>query len=117
LACATKEYVTAAKSQGATARRVILKDIFPNIAPALIAYTVFTLGGVIATEGALAFLGYSVAIPTPSWGNMIGEASNLDQNNIYLLLAPAIGLFLTLISLNYIGERIRTHFDTAESKL
>jgi peptide/nickel transport system permease protein len=117
LASATKEYVTAAKTQGATAPRVIFKEIFPNIAPSLIAYTVFTLGGVIATEGALAFLGFSIVLPTPSWGNMIAEASSLDPNNIYLLLVPAGGLFFTLVCLNYMGERVRLHFDQTESKL
>jgi peptide/nickel transport system permease protein len=117
LACATKEYITAAKSQGAKSLRVLSHDIFPNIAPSLIAYTVFTMGGVIATEGALAFLGYSVLPPTSSWGTMINEASTLDPNNIYLLLAPALGLFFTLICLNYMGERIRVHFDSGEAKL
>jgi len=116
LACATKEYVTAAKSQGATSTRVLARDIFPNVAPSLIAYTVFTLGGIIATEGALAFLGLSVLPPQSSWGNMITEASN-DSTNLMLMFMPAIALFLTLISLNYVGERIRVRFDTNESKL
>ena len=68
LATATKEYITAAKSQGATSFRVLFHDIFPNVAPSLIAYSVFTLGGVITIEGALAFLGLSVQPPQSSWG-------------------------------------------------
>jgi peptide/nickel transport system permease protein len=87
------------------------------VAPSLVAYAVFTLGGVIATEGALAFLGFSVPLPTPSWGNMISDQSNLDPNDIFLLLAPAIGLFLTLMSLNYIGARVQRRYDSNESKL
>ena len=117
LACATKEYVTAAKSQGATAARVLAKDIFPNVIPSLIAYTVFTFGGILTTEGALGFLGVSVQIPIPSWGNMIGEASGDLSASLAFILAPACALFLTLVSLNYVGERIRQRFDTSEQKL
>ena len=63
-----------------------------------IAYSVFTLGGIIAIEGAIAFLGLSVRRP-PSWGNMISEASSdLDAPMLVLILAPAIALFLTLVS-------------------
>lgn len=116
LACATKEYVTAAKAQGATSVRVILRDILPNVAPALIAYTVFTIGGVIGTEGALGVLGKSVNDPTPSWGNLISGASSYPSNLSYVL-APAIVLFLTLVALNYSGERIRVHFEVSEAKL
>lgn len=113
---ATREYVTAAKAQGATARRVLLKEILPNILPSLIAYTVFTIGGVIATEGALGVIGLSVVPPTSSWGSMINDASAYPSN-LSLVLAPTIALFFTLVALNYGGERIRLHFDTAESKL
>ena len=117
LACATKEYVTAARSQGATTGRVLAKDIFPNVIPSLIAYTVFTFGGIITTEGALGFLGLSVPTPEPSWGTMIGEASGDVTVTLAYVLAPAIALFLTLVALNYAGEQIRLRFDTSEQKL
>ena len=97
LATATKEYVTAAKSQGATSFRVLFHDVFPNVAPALIVYSVFTLGGIIAVEGAIAFLGLSVN--GPSWGNMISDASNDVNAPMAFILSPAIALFLTLVSL------------------
>lgn len=117
LACATKEYVVAARSQGATSRRVLMRDIFPNVAPSLVAYTVFTIAGVIAVEGALAFLGLSVLPPAPSWGNIIAEANGVDPGNWSLLLSPVVALFLTLVSLNYVGEKIRARYDVSESKL
>jgi peptide/nickel transport system permease protein len=117
LTTATKEYITAAKSQGATAMRVLFHDIFPSVAPSFIVYGVFTLGGIIAIEGALAFLGLSVPIPTPSWGNVISDASNDPEAPLVFLVSPAIALFLTLVSLYYVGERIRVHFDPGEVKL
>jgi peptide/nickel transport system permease protein len=115
LATATKEYVTAAKSQGATSVRVLFHDIFPNVAPALLVYSVFTLGGIIAVEGAIAFLGLSVS--GPSWGNLISDASSDLNAPMAFILAPAIALFLTLVSLYYVGERIRLRLDPGEGKL
>lgn len=116
LSCASKEYIVAARSQGATALRVLLKDILPNVLPSLIVYTVFTIGGVITVEAALGVLGVGVQLPTPTWGNILNEATG-DPSNISFVMSPAIALFLTLVSLNYAGERIRSRFDTVESKL
>jgi peptide/nickel transport system permease protein len=116
LATATKEYVTAAKSQGATARRVLSRDILPNVAPALFIYTLFTFFGIIVTEGALGFLGFSITPPAPSWGNMINDASN-NATNLTLVFCPALAIFFTLMALNHIGERIRIHYETGEQKL
>jgi peptide/nickel transport system permease protein len=115
LATATKEYITAAKSQGATSFRVLFHDVFPNVAPSLLAYTIFTLGGIIAIEGALAFIGLSVT--GPSWGNMISDAGGDVTVRMAFILGPATALFLTLISLNFVGERIRVRYDTGEVKL
>lgn len=115
LSYATREYVTVARAQGATAARVLGREILPNVAPALAAYALFTLGGAIATEGALAFLGLSVLPPTSSWGTLISDAAT-DSGNLFLLFAPAAALFLTLVSLNYVGERVRRRFDPGASR-
>jgi peptide/nickel transport system permease protein len=117
LGCTTKEYVTAAKSQGARAPRVVSRDILPNVAPSLVSYAIFTFAGIVATEGALAFLGLSVAPPTPSWGNMISEVSQIQAATYWFIIGPAAALFLTILTLNYVGERVRSHFDVGESRL
>lgn len=116
LSCSTREFVTAARSQGAKASRVLLRDVFPNVLPSLIAYAVITIGGVITVEGALGVLGLGITGLTPTWGNMIAAASN-DTNNLSLVLSPTLALFFTLVALYYAGERIRSRFDTVESKL
>jgi peptide/nickel transport system permease protein len=116
LATATREYVTAAKSQGATARRVLSRDILPNVAPSLFVYTLFTFFGIIVTEGALGFLGFSIQPPAPSLGNMISDGSN-NATNLTLVFAPTLTIFFTLMALNHIGERIRIHYETGEQKL
>jgi peptide/nickel transport system permease protein len=72
---------------------------------------------VVTLEGALAFLGLSVTAPTPSWGNMINEARTILQINPWLVIFPSLALCLFLLCLNFIGDRIRTHFDVTEVKL
>ena len=80
-------------------------------------YAIFTLGGVIAIEGALAFLGLSVPSPTASWGNLISDASNDPQAPWVFILSPAIALCFTLVSLYWVAEKIRQRFDPGEQKL
>jgi peptide/nickel transport system permease protein len=72
---------------------------------------------VIALEGALAFLGLSVLPPTPSWGNMINESRTILQQNPWLAVFPSLAMCLFLLCLNFIGDRLRHHFDVTEVKL
>ncbi len=117
LSVATKEFVVAAKMQGASDRRILLGELLPNIAPILISFLLIGVATVVTLEGALAFLGLSVNPPTPSWGNMINEARTVMAQNPWLVIFPSLVLCLFLLSLNFIGDRLRTHFDVADVKL
>jgi peptide/nickel transport system permease protein len=114
---ATKDYIIAAKVQGATDRRILLRELLPNIAPIGISFLLIGVATVIALEGALAFLGLSVLPPTPSWGNMINEARTILQQNPWLVIFPSLAMCLFLLCLNFIGDRLRHHFDVTEVKL
>ncbi len=117
LSVATKDFVVAAKVQGASDRRIIFKELLPNVAPILISFVLIGIATVITLEGALAFLGLSVNPPTPSWGNMINEARTVLAQNPWLALFPSLAMCLFLLSLNFIGDRLRSHFDVQEVKL
>ena len=117
LAIATKDYVIAAKVQGATDRRILIKELLPNIAPIAISFLLIGIATVVTLEGALAFLGLSVNPPTPSWGNMINESRTILAQNPWLVLFPSLALCLFLLCLNFIGDRVRSHFDVTEVKL
>ena len=117
LAVAGREYVTAAKVQGATDRRILIREILPNITPILVSFLLIGIAAVVALEGALAFLGLSINPPTPSWGNMINEARTVLDVNPWLAIFPSIALVLFILSLNFIGDRLRNHFDVAEVKI
>jgi len=117
LAIATKDYVIAAKVQGATDRRILMKELLPNIAPIGISFLLIGIATVVTLEGALAFLGLSVNPPTPSWGNMINESRTVLAENPWLVLFPSLALCVFLLCLNFIGDRMRSHYDVTEVKL
>jgi len=114
---ATKDYIIAAKVQGATDRRILLRELLPNIAPIGISFLLIGVATVVALEGSLAFLGLSVLPPTPSWGNMINESRTILQQNPWLAVFPSLAMCLFLLCLNFIGDRLRHHFDVTEVKL
>jgi peptide/nickel transport system permease protein len=114
---ATKDFVVAAKVQGATDSRILMKELLPNIAPVAVSFLLVGIATVVTLEGALAFLGLSVNPPTPSWGNMINESISILQTNPWLAIFPSLAMCLFLLSLNFIGDRLRSHFDVTEVKL
>jgi peptide/nickel transport system permease protein len=119
LSFANRDFVIAARTMGATSSRIVFREILPNVIPAAASFGLITVAGVIVVEGTLAFLGLSVALPTPSWGNIISEGAtngNL-QTNPYIMMWPVLAMFLLLLSINLIGDRLRQRFDIREGLL
>ncbi len=119
LSFANRDFVIAAKTLGAGSTRIVFREILPNVVPVAVTFGLITIAGVIVIEGSLAFLGLSVPLPSPSWGNMISEgASNNNLNtNPYIMMWPVLAMFLLLLSINLIGDRLRQRFDIREGLL
>ncbi len=118
LAVSQREYVLAAKAMGARNKRILFKEIAPNVLLPVAAFGLLALGTIIILEASLAFLGLSVELPTPTWGGMIAEGRPKITNNIYYLtLVPSLVLFFTVFSLNYVGDGLRNRYDVRESQL
>ena len=119
LSFAQRDFVVAAKTMGATDTRIVLREIFPNVIPVTVTFSLITVAGIIVIEGTLAFLGLWVNLPTPSWGNLINEgtANNALSTDPYIMLWPAMSMFLLLWSINLIGDRLRQRFDIREGLL
>lgn len=122
LSYATRDFVTAARALGASDRRILLKELLPNILPTVVSFSLIGVASIIVLEGSLAFLGLSVTPSTPSWGNMLNESRNglntiAGQSNPWLVLFPALAMFLFLLAINLAGDRLRQHFDVTEVKL
>jgi peptide/nickel transport system permease protein len=119
LSFANRDFVIAAKTLGASSARIVFREILPNVVPVAVTFGLITVAGVIVIEGSLAFLGLSVALPTPSWGNLIAEGTSNGNlsTNVYIMLWPVLAMFLLLLSINIIGDRLRMSFDIREGLL
>jgi peptide/nickel transport system permease protein len=112
-----REYVTAAKVMGAGRIRILFKEILPNVAMTLLAYAPVVVAVVIIAEGSLAFLGYSLPPPQPSWGSMINDGRAKLDSDLHLTYVPGTVMVLTVLAFNWIGRGLHTIYDPRKGVL
>ena len=105
------EYVDAARSMGASTRRILFRHIMPNAISPIIVVATMTVGGAILTEAALSFLGMGVQPPTPSWGGMLSEARSYLFSAPWLMLYPGIAIITTVLAFVLLGDGLRDALD------
>jgi peptide/nickel transport system permease protein len=107
-----QDFVQAAKSLGLPLRSILFRHMLPNgIAPVLVNAT-FGIAGAIFIEAALSFLGFGVAPPTPSWGQMLSlGVSTTGRFLWWLTLFPGLAIFFTVLAYNLVGEALRDAID------
>lgn len=105
------DYVTAARSLGASNIRIIFSHILPNAIGPIIVESTLELGYAIIEESGLSFLGFGIQPPTPSWGNLLSNAQEYFTKYPWLAIFPGLMIFLAIISVNYIGDGLRDAFD------
>ncbi|MFT4210900.1 MAG: ABC transporter permease [Microbacterium sp.] len=103
-----REFVRAAKVLNASTGRILMKEVLPNVLPALGAFVPIVMSHIIVAEGAISFLGYGVQPPTPSWGGMISAGTQYLEDAPQLVLIPAAVIFLTVLSFNQLGDHLQT---------
>ena len=116
---AEREFVTAARQVGATNRRIIVRELLPNVLIPMGALALLGMAVAIVAEGGLAFLGLSVEKGI-TWGGLIQlgtQGSSTLKDAPWIALFPIVVLFLTVLSLNYAGDRLRSYLDVKESAL
>ncbi len=111
---ATREFVTAARTSGSTRRQVLMHEIVPNVVPAAVSFTILGVAILVIAEGALAFLGQSVAVPVPTWGFMIAEGAPNLEDAWWMSLLPAAAMFLTIAALNVLGDRVARRYSVGD---
>lgn len=118
LSFAQREFVLAARAMGASRSRLMLRELLPNVALPLASYGMVMISVLIVAEASLSFLGLGIKPPEPSWGNMIaeGQGDTFGQDP-HIVLVPGTVLFLTVFSLNLLGEKARKRFDPRQAKL
>lgn len=114
-----REFVVAARALGASNRRIIVRELLPNVVIPMGALALLGMAVAIVAEGALAFLGLSIE-KGESWGKLIqfgAESSRVLEDSPWVAFAPITVLFLTVAALNFCGDKIRAHFDVKEIAL
>ena len=113
-----REYVEAARSLGASDRRIMFVDILPNVLAPVIVYATLLIPSAIVVEATLSFLGLGVAPPTADWGGMISEAAELlHASPGGSWSSPALALLLTTLAFNLFGDGVRDAFDPRADRL
>ena len=105
------EFVTAARCVGASNMRIIVQHILPNAVGSIIVGGTLEIGYAIMQESGLSFLGFGIQPPTPSWGNLLSNAQEHMTKHPWMAIFPGFMIFLTIISINYIGDGLRDAFD------
>ena len=117
IAYSQREFVLAARTLGATGRRIVLREILPNVVPAGVSFGIIGVAVAMVAEGSLSFLGLSVSSQTPSWGGLIALGYTELRQHPLVSLIPAAALFLTVLALNFAGEALRSLFDVKEAAI
>ena len=117
LAWSEREFVLAAKAMGARNGRVILREVLPNVVPAMLAIALLGVGVAIVAEGGLSLFGVGVQLPTPSWGNIIAENRDQLRRAPQIVFFASAVLFITVMALNYLGDVISERLNVRESVL
>jgi len=108
----TREYCLAARSYGASHLRIVFRHLLPNCLTPLVTFTPFAVVGAIFALTGLDYLGYGLPAPTPSWGELIGQALQVEnRSKLWLTFAPFTALTVTLVLVVFIGESVREAFD------
>ncbi len=106
-----KEFVEAARAQGAGPIRIMVTEVVPNLASTLLVFFTLLIANAILLEAALSFLGAGVQPPNPSWGTMIEDGVDRIATAPHLAIVPGIMLVLTVLSLNVFGDGVRDALD------
>lgn len=106
-----QEFIEASRACGQEDAGIITKHLLPNaLAPIFVAATL-GVADAIMSESALSFLGFGIQPPTPTWGNMLTNAQQYMIDTPWLAVYPGLLIFLTIVSVNYVGDGLRDALD------
>jgi peptide/nickel transport system permease protein len=105
------DFVSASRALGGSDFRIIVRHILPNSIGPIVVEATLELGYAIIEESGLSFLGFGIQPPTASWGNLLSNAQEHFTKYPWLAIFPGLMIFLSIISVNYIGDGLRDAFD------
>jgi peptide/nickel transport system permease protein len=112
-----REFVLASKAMGAKSWRIMLREVLPNVLPAMLSIALLGVGIAIVAEGGLSLFGVGIQLPTPSWGNIIAENRDQLRRSPHMVMITVVVLFITVLALNYLADVVAKRFEVRESVL
>jgi peptide/nickel transport system permease protein len=106
-----QDFVVAARCVGVPGHAIVVRHLLPNAMAPMIVATTLGAGMAINAETALSFLGLGIQPPTSSWGNLLFNAQTYIWNNPWVAVFPGVFIFVTLLSLNFVGDGLRDALD------
>ncbi len=111
-----REFVTAARTIGASDTRIIFMHILPNCIAPIMVTAALGVGGAIVTESYLSFLGFGVQPPTATWGNIMERVRDSFDEAWWLWIVPGSLTVITVLGINFIGDGLRDALDPRNMK-
>ena len=106
-----RDFVMAAKSLGSSTRRIVFKELMPNLWSPVIVFLSLSLPGYLSAEAAFSYLGVGVQPPATTWGLLLADGINYWSEEPIYLLIPAVMLIVVVLALNVLGDAIRDALD------
>lgn len=106
-----RDFVMAAQAAGASSRRIIIKEMLPNLWPTAIVFSSLSLPGYLTAEAVFSFLGVGVQAPASTWGLVLSDAISFWRQDPAYLVIPSIMLVIVVLSLNLLGDAVRDALD------
>lgn len=110
------QYMNAAKLTGTPWYKMIVKHIMPNIMGPIIVTAALDIGAMIMNLAGLSYLGLGVVPPTPEWGSMMSEGRSMLQTSPWIVLAPGLAIFITVVIFNLLGDTVRDILDPQQKR-
>ncbi|SDY97327.1 peptide/nickel transport system permease protein [Amycolatopsis xylanica] len=106
-----REFIEAARVSGAGSRRIIFKELLPNLITPILIVATLDVPAMVTTEAALSYLGVGMVEPTPDWGRMIHDGGDYIKADITYLTFPGIALIIFVLAFNLLGDSVRDALD------
>ncbi|WRZ90804.1 ABC transporter permease [Streptomyces sp. NBC_01007] len=106
-----REFVEAAKVTGASPRRIVFKELLPNLWTPILIQSTLMLPAYVTAEAGLAFLGVGIQDPTPDWGVMIQRGAGFYTDDITFMIFPGVTMIIFVLAFNLLGDSVRDALD------
>jgi len=117
LAIRHRDFIEAARAQGAHELAIVLRHLIPNAVAPLLVQATLEIGGIILTSAGLAFIGFGAQPPTPEWGVMVSEGRSFLMDQWWVATFPAVAILLLVLGFNLLGDGVRDVLDPRLRKM